>query len=114
MAPRASAPARVRGLRVKGATARWAKSAGAVSYEVQVRRGDGQTTVRHTKQRTFRIPRAGRVRVAVRPVGASGMVGVRATARAAVRAGRSSRVVPAAHGSARAAIERRVALPQVV
>ena len=80
-APRASAPARVRGLRVKGATARWAKTPGAVSYEVQVRRGDGQTSVRHTSKRTFRVPRAGRVRVAVRPVGASGMVGQRVTVR---------------------------------
>ena len=80
-APRAVAPARVRGLRVKGATARWAKSPGAVNYEVQVRRGDGQATVSHTRKRSFRVPRAGRVRVAVRPVGASGMVGKRATAR---------------------------------
>ena len=80
-APRASAPARVRGLRVRGATARWTKTPGAVSYEVQVRRGDGQTTVRHTKQRSFRVPRAGRVRVTVRPVGASGMVGPRVSVR---------------------------------
>lgn len=81
VAPRAAAPARVRGLKVRGATARWSKSAGAVSYEVQVRRGDGQTTVRHTSKRSLRVPRSGRVRVAVRPVGASGMDGPRVTAR---------------------------------
>lgn len=81
VAPKPSGPARVRGLRVRRGVARWQKPAGAVSYEVQVRLADGRTTVQHTRKRTVRVPRTGRVRVAVRPIGANGMVGPRAVSR---------------------------------
>jgi len=90
-ARRATAPARVRGLRVKrrGAAlvAQW-RGAQRTGYQVRVAMAGGRTVVRNVARPTFRVRGVGRgtaARVTVRAISASGMVGKPVTVKVPAR-----------------------------